>query len=281
MVLIFTSLILSAQVACAGLVVTIDGFAINDNGANDLNNAADVIDFNSLDMQEGFQNKVKSGYNVTGEVVADFANHKLSISFIADRPAGAAGGQLTIGMSADGFMGGPKIEAFDTTNAHVSNGTGAAPYDTNQQTAKAVPQGTDKLVSWQGFVNGMAIGNPVGPAVPLGNPAFPAMTAVSAPYPGDDKSRQVGHGPAMFANLANVTLSAELVITLGADRDQFSYFPAGGVSYDVLAAGVPEPSTLTLVTIGAGFVFLSHALRRLKTRRPKGRRAAPTRSERR
>jgi PEP-CTERM motif len=268
MLLVVTALIFSSQVACAGLVVTIDGFAINDNGGNDLNNAANVIDFNSLDMQKGFQNRVNSGYNVAGQVTANFANHTLTIGLIADRPVGAAGGQLTIGMSADGFGGGPVIQAFDSTNAHVSNGAGAAPYQTNAQTARAVPQGTDRLVSWQGSVNGTAIGNPVGPAVPLGNPAFPAMTAVSAPYPGDAMGRQVGHGPALFGDLgANFTLSAQLVITLGADRDQFSFFPAGGVSYTIIPP-VPEPSTLTLASIGAGLIFLTHAVRLQKTARP-------------
>jgi hypothetical protein len=239
---------LTGQAARAGLSVKIDGVTIEDNGAMDLDPTPNIIRFDSRDAMKGFQNMVNSGYNVAGEVRALIDQKKLVlVNFIADRPAGAAGGELKVSFQSDGYPGGEKIEAYDTINPFVSNGTGADPYLTDADKALAVPAGTDKLVNWQGYVNGNAIGKPVGPKLPQGNPNFPAKIGVSKPYDGDDMGRQVGHGPVEYDNPgANLTLRGDLTITLGADRDQFSVFPDAVVGYSV----VPCPPSLAMACIG-------------------------------
>jgi hypothetical protein len=204
------------------------GVTLTDNGAMDLDPLAGVIRFNSAGAgAAGFA--MPGGYVASGSVktggggalagVANITNIVNLTEFDVMRPAGAAGGQVSLSF-VETFAGPPApVDAADNIQGEFRNAAGTV---------------NTGFVNFRGSVNGDRIGL-----------AF-AQTSVAVGSPtafnqGPHVIRGVRTGPAWL-------LRGEVSFLLGpADRLALPNSAEVGIGR---AAAVPEPSSLALVGVG-------------------------------
>ena len=218
---------------------------INDNGAGDLNAAANILQFNTF--MAGYQMSgtidLLTGAGQSALIGSPTANVRMT-NFVATA-VGTPPNPMFLKFQHQFTGSFPTLVAGDSLDARASHATGAP-----------VAGGVDNILDWQGYVDGDSI-FPLAPGVPpFPNPALPAS---SPPLP----YTVVTHGASMMPNsYTNPTIGAYLTFQLGANGNQMQLPSSAEVGF----VAVPEPSTFALAGIGAVGVFAMY--RRNRRRSP-------------
>jgi hypothetical protein len=230
----------------------VDGGLLDQDGGP---NGTLMFGFPAPAVPAGFIFDLVTGYDVLGLVLPagggalatlgpgiPFADIVNLTNFGIVRPAGA-GGVLTVTFE-DTFAGpAPPVNAAFAIIALAENAAGLP-----------ILAGTDQLVSYQGFVNGV----PIAPAIgPFGNPAVAA--GGSAQYGVAGAALGAFGGP--FAGPAPWILKGVLKVSLGAVNDEFILEDSAEVG--IYGNSIPEPATWIL--LGMGVVGIAAVTRRRPT----------------
>jgi len=227
-------LLLATAPASAIDIIFNNILTISDNGAGDLNAAANILQFNTF--MAGYQMAgtidLLTGSGQSALIGSPTANVRMT-NFTATA-VGTPPNPMFLKFQHQFTGSFPTIVAGDSLDARASHATGAP-----------VPAGVDNILDWQGFVDADSI-FPLAPGVPpFPNPALPPS---SPPLP----YTVVTHGASTMPNsYNNPTIGAYLTFQLGANGNQIELPSSAEVGF----VAVPEPSTFALAGLGAVGVF--------------------------
>ncbi|MCC5640044.1 PEP-CTERM sorting domain-containing protein [Nostoc sp. CHAB 5844] len=223
--------------------ITIGGIAINDNGMRDLNQAADIIAFDSTSA--GAAGFVIPGFTTSGIVDLGAGGAVVGVGqrfivrltdFDLVRTAAGAG---NVRISFD--------HTFAMPPAPVTAADGIQGSFGNVLVGGAAGAGGNS-VSWQGFVNNVAITPPMGAFISAPNPLTGRFSG--------------GHGPMMIgAGGPPWTLRGDLEVALGRRAGSFSLPDSAevGISTSLIEPPptdqTPVPEPITLFGTGTALCF--------------------------